>query len=259
MAGGIGGAEAPDAAPVKKERDQIIGLPLATPDEVLTIDGDFNSATVYAAVDQQTPGIVRVDLSAELLGIRRVVASAFVVQGWNGPIITATGIAVDGWHVSAAASSPAVRLKVGISARRCCSGFGVFVPSELLVFPLAFVGEGGQTVIDGLNGITTGTKPPGIFPWGNRQGQYALQTNVANPNGGFAFLPGTRILHCRAIGENQGGLVTFTQASGGQTVLGLTPNMGANMWGLEIHPEGALAATRVDWINLQSIAVESVR
>jgi len=255
----IGGDEQPDAAPVKAERDQIVGLPLVTPDEVLTIDGDFNSATVYAAIDAQTPGVVRVELHAELLGVRRLIASAFVVAGFTGPAISVTGIAVDGWHVMAVASSGAVRLKVGIAARRCCSGFAVFVPPELLTLPIGAIGDDNE-VIAALNGVASleGNRPV-IFPWGGRQGQYHLFTSNADTSS-IDFLPGSRVLHVRARSENgMIGLITFTD-NGFNAIPAVLP-MGSNSaaFGLELHPEGALTIRRAAWNNLRNLSIETVR
>ena len=122
-----------DRQALRQEREDISGLPLTGDgDEQLAVDSPSACATVYVGVDTRPIGIVRVNLFAELFGVRQLVASAFAPSGFKGVAIVVTGMQVDGWHVTFQATNPTMNVKAGIQAGRGCSGFSVFVPPGLL-------------------------------------------------------------------------------------------------------------------------------
>lgn len=156
----------PDDRTMRKEREGINNLSLRDSQEVLAVDGPANCATVYVAVDPQVPGVYRVDLVAELFGVRNLIASAFVEGGFMGPCINVTGFNVDGWHVEMRAAVEAankMNVRAGIQAGRGCSGFAVIVPPSLLCPP-------GGTPAELL------TPPPA--PWTREAGLWNVHTNV---------------------------------------------------------------------------------
>lgn len=121
---------------LRQEKDQITGLPLdGDGDEYLAVDSPSGCATVYAAVPRAPIGDVRVNLYAALFGVRELVASAMLAPGFKGACIEATGIQVDGWHVTFNSTNPAQVIRAGIQAGRGCSAFAVNVPQRLQIPP----------------------------------------------------------------------------------------------------------------------------
>ena len=238
------------------ERDGITGFPLRPPDEMLALDGFYNSCTVYAAVDTviaPTPaGAILVQLEAELAGIRTVIASAFVTQGVTGAIIDVTGLSVDGWHVRCASTNPKLRLKVGMNGRTCCSAFNVHVRPDLMSDPIAATGEETDAAVI-LNNQAA------ILQWGQEKGQYDALSTV-DEDGAVDFAPGSRILHIQATaGAAPGSIEVQRPFPGGITTYVVLPNAD-NLITLNVVPVGALPVGRIEWIGLGGyLLVETVR
>lgn len=121
---------------LRQERDDIGGLSLdGEGEEFLAVDSPSGCATVY--VSNPAPSIlggnsdVRVNLYGGLFGVRQHIASALVPGGFKGAVIQATGIQVDGWHVTFNGASSAQRIRAGLQAGRGCSAFAVNVPQRL--------------------------------------------------------------------------------------------------------------------------------
>jgi hypothetical protein len=120
------------------------GLPLeALTNSILTLRADgktcaFDSIAVYVGVNPQTPAqVVRVDLMAELRGIKSHIASAFLPSGFRGPVFIASGFMADCWHLYAAATDRRVVVKAAMQSCECASGGpGVQVPAVLQEFPI---------------------------------------------------------------------------------------------------------------------------
>lgn len=120
-------------------------LPLeALKNEILTLRADgkakcaFDSVAVYVGVNPQTPAqVVRVDLVAELRGIRSHIASAFLPTGFRGPVFLASGFMADSWHLLAAATDSRVVVKASMQSCECGTGGpGIQVPPLLGEFPI---------------------------------------------------------------------------------------------------------------------------
>lgn len=238
------------------ERDGITGFPLQPPDEVLALDGFYNSCTVYAAVDTviaPTPaGAILLQLEAELAGIRTVIASAFITQGVTGAIIDVTGLSVDGWHVRCASTNPQLRLKLGLNGRTCCSAFEVHVRPDLMSDPIQATGD--------TNEGATLNNQAAILQWGQQKGQYDVISSVAE-DGGEDLAPGSRVLHIQAtaaVGGN-GSIEVQRPFPGGISTYIVPPN-GDGVITLNVVPVGALPIARVEWTGLGGyLLVETVR
>jgi hypothetical protein len=97
-------------------------------------DGPTSSlATLYAqlAPTVRAPTQVAVQLEAELMGIRTVLATVAMPPGYSGIVAVATGIVADVWHGSAYGVLERGSLRMSLGVRPCCSGFGITVPAEL--------------------------------------------------------------------------------------------------------------------------------
>ena len=97
-------------------------------------DGPNSSlATLYAQLEPTVvaPTQVAVQLVAELLGIRQIVATVAIPPGYSGIVAIATGIVADCWHGDAYGVLQRGSLQMKLAVRPCCSGFNVSVPAEL--------------------------------------------------------------------------------------------------------------------------------
>lgn len=237
------------------ERDGITGFPLRPPDEMLALDGFYNSCTVYAAVDTviaPTPaGAILVQLEAELAGIRTVIASAFVTQGVTGAIIDVTGLSVDGWHVRCASTNPRLRLKLALNGRTCCSAFKIHVRPDLLSDPIQATGDTAE-------GATL-NEQAAILQWGQEKGQYNALSTVAE-DGGEDFPPGSRILHIQASASAGNGQIEVQRPFPGGITTYIVLPQGDGLASLNVVPVGALPVARVEWTGLGGyLLVETVR
>lgn len=129
--------------PSTENREGVTGLPLEPLIETalsLRADGKtgaYDSLGVYVAVNPTTPPqVVRVDLVAELRGIRSHIVSAFLPSGFRGPVFAVAGFMADAWHLMASATNPRVVLKAAMQTCECsAAGPGITVASELQAFP----------------------------------------------------------------------------------------------------------------------------
>ena len=187
-----------DCQPRKQELDQITGLPLRDPgDEHLAIVGPSSCATVFVAVDSLLTGLVRVNLFAELFGVRDLVASAFVPNGFRGVAIVVTGMQVDGWHVTFQATSPLINMKAGLQVGCGCSGFSIEVPPSLLA------PENTEDI------------PPELLirnpmPYTRRQGLFAQYTDALGTLNAVTLRKGERVVGGTMLANGLGGTVVMT-------------------------------------------------
>lgn len=171
--------------PVKRELDQISGLPVAGDgDEKLQITGDTACASLFVGVDNQVIGVVRANLWAQLYGVRQLVASAFMVNGFRGLAIDVTGLPCDSWHVTFLASSPRINVKGGLIASCGCSAFSVNVPPSLLC-PLPATDPDNPTPLSML------VKNP--MPFGGKRGLLNIYSSVVHGNTA-TLVEGERVL-----------------------------------------------------------------
>ncbi len=237
-------------------------LPLAFPGrEVLQlprIDGEHRRAVnsgnvmVYATLPNTgTGGVARINLFAELLGIREHVASAFVVAGASpSSVINVSGHVVDSWHVLVQATAADLRPRVAMASQDCCGEPRVRVnknnltPPPLLSVETAF---NDQMIL------------PPMVPWGRENGQYVLFTadNDAGPTL-ETFPPGSRLTRVEIIAAaGADAVVTFRDQFGVQSLIP-TINVPQGEQ-VELFVNGDTIVGSVTFSDISYFAVELVR
>lgn len=214
------------------------------PSEILSVMFDAGCpsslATVYASVFGRDPfARVRLNLVAHARGHRGILASAFVPPGWDGPVIAVTGVCVESWHVEAQGAQDAV-LSASLAARRCCSGFGVHVPPELLM-----VDQLPQDLLSGLR------VPP--MPWTPDRGAYSVKAGAAPATENIEAR--TRVLRIWAHASGAGGSIAATIG-----VVSFTLPVPATAEGSQVLPRGNLVGPgSITFANVDAYVVELVR
>lgn len=226
----------------RQEKAEITGLPLGGDgDEHLSVDGPSGCATVYVAVNERPSGLVRVNLWAALFGSRALVASAFVPSGFRGPIITVTGLQVDGWHVTFQGSPADLRLKSGIQAGEGCSGFAVGVPPRFQCAP------------GGTPAAMTALNPA---PWTREQGLWTLHTDEAGANADANLVAGERVTGITMIASAAADGTIDIDACGGARPLITVPAGSA----YELDPGGNLHGPgTITFTDFQAWTVQTLR
>lgn len=244
----------------RQRKQRVTGLPADFPGrEQLSLPNDmqlggdakeWTCATVYCNVKPRAaPGFARVNLMAGSLGQRSLVASAFVPQGFEGPVISASGIAVDGWYVWAQATDSSLELDLVLQAEGCCAEPAIVVPSELQQPP------GGVVEVI----------PPAVFaelvsknpaPWQKDTGLWGLVTDASAGVPPYMVPPGVRIVGLAAVADALlDGTITIVTTTGTQPLI--TIPAGGDF---RLNPRGSLVGpATVTWTNLERIVIETVR
>lgn len=226
-----------------------------SPSEALAAGKHVSCCTVYASVSPG-PGnsgvsIVRVDLEANVGNIRRHVASAFLLPGFEGPCITVTGMAATSFHAMTSGSVPRQKLRVAMSTRACCGGFAVHVPAELLDFPDP------QTPDPTIERDLNLARPP--YPWGSTFGQYWQFSTAQNTQntpfvlGGLGS--GLRLSHLHATAMGNNALVRLDNARGGSRIYSI-PSTATS---LDAYAHGAQQIVSLTWTGIRTLLIEGYR
>lgn len=226
--------------------------------QVPRIDGDqrreVNSGNVmvYASLPTSPSAggaVVRLNLFAELFGVREHVASAFVLAGAPpASVINVSGHVVDGWHLLAHSTSPQAALRCTMASMPCCGPPRVRVNKDNINPPPA--------ALDDAATLLQFDAPP-MVPWGRENGRYNQQS-VVNVGGGgttITFDRGARITHMLLIADAAVD-ATYTIRDEHATVIetGVVP-MGERA---EWFPNGDLRALDVTVANVVYFLVETV-
>lgn len=209
------------------------------------------NVTVYAASKiTNRGGIIRVNLFAELLGVRDHVASAFVTPGAPpAALIVATGFVVDGWHLYAQSTVSPIWLRATMASQECCASPRVRVKKNNLIPP--------SEIVDINPEITANFITPALVPWGRENGLHNAQSvNAIGPGGATITLtPRSRITHVLAQTDGNGSVFEFLDEFG-NTIETFTI---AQAERIELFPHGDLQAAAVNISNVDFLIVESVR
>ncbi len=237
-------------------------LPLAFPGrevlQVPRVDGEHRrevnsgNVMVYASLPNTgTGGVARINLFAELFGVREHVGSAFVVAGAPpASIITVSGHVVDSWHVLVQATGSDLRPRIAIASQDCCGESRVRVNKNNLTPPPELATEvsfNDQMIL------------PPMVPWGRENGQYVLFT--ADNNVGptvQTFAPGSRLTRVEIIAAAAAdAVVSFTDQFG---VISLIPTITVPMGEqVELFVNGDIVVGSVTFSDISFLAVEMVR
>ncbi len=237
-------------------------LPLAFPGrealQVPRIDGEHRrevnsgNVMVYASLPNTgTGGVARINLFAELFGVREHVASAFVVAGAApASIITVSGHVVDSWHVLVQATGGDLRPRIAIASQDCCGEPRVRVNKNNLTPPPELATEvafDAQMIL------------PPMVPWGRENGQYVLFTadNDAGPTV-ETFPPGSRLTRVEIIAAaGADASIAFADQFGVVSLIpAITVPMGEHV---ELFVNGDIVVASVTFSNITYIATELVR
>lgn len=221
---------------VRKHVENVRGLPADFPGtEILAIpfdEDESSTCSVYVSTSfEGTPTVFRLNLFAELLGIRQHIASAFVAnvpRGFSGLVMAVTGFLVDGWHLYAQAatsggvSSANATIRATMAARPCCTDPFVRVPEPLLALPLAELIAG--NVADMID--------PPMLPLGGPNGQIVpFSVTADSPASPLVFPPGSRLVEISMLGTGEGNLVvTFVSPSGVSEAVTVAPKVPFQMF-----------------------------
>ena len=236
-------------------------LPLAFPGrEVLQlprIDGKQRRAVnsgnvmVYGSLPNTGGGgVARLNLFAELFGIREHVASAFIVAG-DPPasIINVSGHVVDSWHLLVQTSGADARPRVAMASQDCCGEPQVRVNKANLNRPPPPTGESGPK-------FTLEMLDPAMVPWGRENGQYNLFNDTAEAGPvTFTLDAGARVTRIEVIADGGGATVAITDRLGFALDSFIVP---ADQQ-VELFVRGDLAAASVTYTGISYITVETVR
>lgn len=227
---------------------EVLAIP-RSPDQK---ERDLNSGQVqiYATVPNQgVAGVVRLNLFAELLGVRQHVASAFVQAGAPpSSVIVVSGHCVDGWHLLAQATSPKLTLRATIGSMKCCAEPRVRVNKDN-INPPPFAGpelaQFGTQFVD-----------PAMAPWGRENGQYEQFNLIADAGPTeTTFSQGARVTHMLFHPQAGGGTYSFENEFGVPIEGGGVPAGTV----AELFPNGDLRAGSIVTTGVDLLIVETVR
>lgn len=230
----------------KFQRSQIRGFGRQETEIIACDANDVASCvSVYLSTSPHGRGLVellRINVYADLMGIRSLLGSAFVTPPFRGLVLTAAGFAADAFHVTAQAlSADTVIDAVSIGIEPCCSTPGVLIPRELQNPPP----EGGILFV--------GQPLPEPLTPGN--GLYEVITEV----GGFGpELPrGQRVLRIVAQADDAPAVGTIDLDLNGRTQNTITIAGGTS---LEVLPNGNLVGpAEIGFTNVVRFVIETVR
>jgi hypothetical protein len=199
----------------RRTANQVDGLGLGFPgQEILSMPTEEGEeaglVSVYVAVPSHGfPNPVRFNLFCELGGFREHVASGLVFPSQNGLLATVSGKLADAWHLHAQCAQAKQDVVATIGLSTCCGEPRVRVRQDFLQWS-AITAET-PPAIAAL--VPDALSLPAWVPWGEQYGAHEL-FEYSGTGGPFAFRPGSRLWHWRALGTGAGAFVRWTSPGG---------------------------------------------